>query len=146
MRLTTFSDYSLRVLIYLGLRDERLVTISDIAQAYGISKNHLMKVVHQLALAGYVESVRGKGGGIRLKKPPTSISLGTVVRICEQESVLVECFDAESSECRIESACVLRDLLHQAMEAFFKTLDRYTLADLLKPDKKLSSALLIERL
>ena len=145
MRLTTFSDYSLRVLIYLGLRRERLVTITDIAEAYGISKNHLMKVVHQLALAGYVETVRGKGGGIRLKKPPAKISLGAVVRTCEQESVLVECFDAESSQCRIESTCVLRGLFHQAMEAFFKTLDHYTLADLLKPEKGLSSALFVER-
>lgn len=144
MRLTTFSDYSLRVLIYLGLRQERLVTITDIADAYGISKNHLMKVVHQLALAGYVETVRGKGGGIRLKKPPAKISIGAVVRDFEQESVLVECFDIESSQCRIDHTCVLRGLFHQAMEAFFKTLDRYTLADLLKPEKGLAFILFVE--
>lgn len=133
MRLTTFSDYSLRVLIYLGRNRESLVTIAEIAQAYGISKNHLMKVVHQLALAGNVETVRGKGGGIRLKLPPAKINVGTVVRACEQNSILVECFNAELSKCSIERTCVLKGLFHQAMEAFFKELDHYTLDDLLKP-------------
>ena len=141
MRMTAFSDYSLRVLIYLGVHDERLATIGDIAAAYGISGNHLMKVFHYLAQSGYVETVRGKGGGMRLARAPESINIGELVRVTEETLKLVECFDREASNCRIESACVLRGVVGRALEAFFGVLDRCTLADLLAPKPKLLQAL-----
>ncbi|HMA32116.1 MAG TPA: Rrf2 family transcriptional regulator [Casimicrobiaceae bacterium] len=131
MRLTTFSDYSLRVLMYLGTHEDRLATIGEIAQAYDISENHLMKVVHYLAQTGYVETTRGRGGGMRLARPPRDINLGKVVRGTEDRSHLVECFDPLTSGCRIAPGCTLKGLLGQALEAFFHVLDGHTLADLL---------------
>ncbi len=144
MRLTAYSDYSLRVLLYLGVRREGLATIADIAAAYGISRNHLMKVVHHLALRGLVETVRGKGGGLRLGRDPARINVGAVVRATEDPR-LVECFDGGERTCRIESACRLRGALAEALEAFFAVLDRYTLADLLVPRNRLARVLLVAR-
>ena len=141
MRLTTFSDYSLRVLIFLGLHQDRLATIGEIAAAYAISENHLMKVVHHLAQRGYVETTRGKGGGMRLKRPPERINVGEVIRGSEENSALVECFDRAASDCRIEAACVLRGVLGQALEAFFTVLDRYALSDLLVSRPRLTKLL-----
>ena len=141
MRLTTFSDYTLRVLIYLGVNDAKLATIADIAAAYRISENHLMKVVHFLGQRGYVETVRGKGGGMRLARSPVKINVGAVVRETEENLRLVECFDAKSSACRIGPACILRDALGRALDAFFESLGRYTLADLLVPKGNLAKAL-----
>lgn len=138
MRLTVFSDYTLRVLIYLGLHQDELATITEIADAYDISKNHLMKVVNELAAQGYVETVRGKGGGLRLKMSPPDISLGKLLRASEEGTALVECFDKKSSECCIAPACAARGVLRQAQEAFYKVLDDYTLADLLQPRQRLS--------
>src|SRR3989304_105219 len=113
MRPTTFSDYPLRVLIYLGVHDEQIATVGQIAGAYGISANHLMKVVHYLAQGGYIETARGKGGGMRLGLAPENINLGELVRGTEDKRKLVECFDRDTSDCRIESACVLRGILGQ---------------------------------
>jgi len=141
MRLTTFSDYTLRVLIYLGVHDDRIATVGQIAEAYGISANHLMKVVHYLAQGGYIETTRGKGGGMRLGLAPEKINLGELVRGTEDNHKLVECFDRNNSDCRIESACVLRGVLGQALEAFFRSLDTYTLADLLAPKPRLEKIL-----
>ncbi len=138
MRLTVFSDYTLRVLIYLALRGDRLSTITEVAEAYGISRNHLMKVVHFLGQHGYVDTARGKGGGIRLAVDPAGINVGAVVRLSEEDTALVECFDAPRSRCRIEPACALQRALHEAVEAFFEVLDDYTLADLVKPRARLS--------
>jgi len=137
MRLTTFSDYTLRVLVYLGVHDEGLVTIGEIAAAYGISENHLMKVVHYLGQQRYIETVRGKGGGMRLARAPGKINVGELVRGTEENLKLVECFDRKASDCRIEAACVIRGVLGRALEAFFGVLDGYTLADLLVPRPRL---------
>ena len=136
MQLTRYSDYNLRVLIYLAVRPEHLATIEEISQAYGISKAHLMKVVHQLGRAGFLETVRGRGGGFRLARPPAEISVGDVIRYTENRMNLVECFDPETSHCRIEPVCGLRGVLEEALDAFLRTLDRYTLADLVARRRK----------
>ncbi len=130
MRLTTYTDYSLRVLMWLALRPDELTTISEIARAYGISEHHLMKVVHQLGLSGYIETVRGHGGGLRLAKKPEDIVVGDVVRRAEPDLGLVECFRA-SQACAIQPACVLSTVLAEALRAFMDVLDGYTLADLI---------------
>ena len=144
MRLTTFSDYSLRVLIYLGMQPEGLATIDEIAAAYGISRNHLMKVVHHLARHGYVETVRGKHGGMRLAHRPQSIRVGDVLRTTEDSLALVECFEASGSRCCIAPACVLKGALARALDAFLAVLDGYTLADLLAPGRPLARMLAID--
>lgn len=131
MRLSTFSDYNLRVLMYLGVQRDRLATIAEIAAVHEISENHLMKVVHQLGRSGYIETVRGKGGGMRLAKAPREIVLGKVIRQTEGDFAMVECF-ADNSSCRILSACRLKGILGEALSAMFLVLDDYTLADLLE--------------
>jgi Rrf2 family nitric oxide-sensitive transcriptional repressor len=140
MRLTTFSDYSLRVLIYLGLRQDRLITIADIAQAYGISENHLMKVVHGLAQRGDIETVRGKGGGMRLARQPQAINIGETIRATEGDGGLLGCLDGNSN-CCIQGACALTGILREAQNALYAVLDRYTLADLLREDSGLRELL-----
>ncbi len=130
MKLTSFSDYTLRVLMFLALERGRLATIPEIASAYAISENHLTKVVHQLVRQGVVESVRGKGGGIRLAHPPEEIRIGEIVRASEGAAPIVECLADEPSACRIVPACRLAGVLVEAFAALYTTLDRYTLADL----------------
>jgi Rrf2 family transcriptional regulator, nitric oxide-sensitive transcriptional repressor len=132
MRLTTFTDYSLRVLIYLGTCSDRRAAVGEIAGSYGISKNHLMKVILFLVDEGYVATARGKGGGVQLKLDPGRIRIGDVVRKSEAGSALVECFSQAASQCRIESACKLRSAFHKAEQAFYAVLDTYTLADLIE--------------
>ena len=141
MRLTRFTDYALRVLIYLGAhgRANRLSTIGDIAAAYGISENHLMKVVHHLARQGYVETARGKGGGMRLARAPDTINIGEVVRAAEDDFALVECLRRVGGRCPIAPACVLSSALVRARAAFFDVLDSQTLADALKPGQAIIS-------
>jgi Rrf2 family nitric oxide-sensitive transcriptional repressor len=130
MQLTRYSDYCLRVLMYLALEPDRLATIEEIAERYDISKAHLMKVVHHLGLSGYVETVRGRRGGLRLARRPEEIRLGDVLRSTEENLALVECFDPATTRCAIEPACRLRSVLHDALAAFFSVLDRHTLAEL----------------
>lgn len=132
MQLTSFTDYSLRVLMFLGLHPERLVTITEIARAFDISHNHLMKVVNCLAVEGLIKSVRGKTGGITLGRDPASIRIGDVVRVTEGHFNLVECFDAKARHCCIVPVCALRNLLQDGLEQFFAVLDQRTLADLLQ--------------
>jgi Rrf2 family nitric oxide-sensitive transcriptional repressor len=132
MRLTLYTDYSLRILIYLGAakRDE-LSTIQDISNAYGISKNHLMKVSHELGKAGYIEAVRGRGGGIRLARQPEYINIGEVVRRMEDDLYLVECFNPSGGSCPISPVCGLKGVLSKALQAYLQVLGEYTLQDLL---------------
>src|SRR5262245_5825065 len=136
VQLTRYSDYSLRVLIFLAVDPSRLVTIEEIARSYDVSRAHLMKVAHQLGLLGYGETVRGRGGGLRLARPPEQIGIGDVLRSTEESMALVECFGPASGHCAIESACGLRPLLHDALAAFLAVLDRYTLADLVARRRK----------
>ncbi|EBA00387.1 Rrf2 family transcriptional regulator [Marinobacter sp. ELB17] len=131
MHITRYTDYSLRVLVYLAACGDRLVTIQDVADAYDISKNHLMKVVHQLNLKGYIETVRGKNGGMRLRRQPSSINIGALVRDTEPDLNLVECFSA-NNQCCITPVCSLQSMLREALQAFLATLDTYTLADVVR--------------
>ncbi len=128
--------------MYLGLRRNQLATIDEISKAYGISRAHLMKVVHELGRAGYLETVRGRGGGLRLAQDLDAIRVGDVVRRTEANMDLVECFDTKTNTCRIESACALRGVLEEALEAFMATLDGYTLADLVARRRRPLSELL----
>jgi Rrf2 family nitric oxide-sensitive transcriptional repressor len=139
MRLTIFTDYTLRVLIYLGARQREggLATIGDVATAYGISENHLMKIVYHLARQGYVETTRGKGGGMRLARAPETINIGEVVRGAEEDLAVVECFEPGNFNCPIVPECELRRLLGRALNAFLGVLDGQTLADLVKPRAQL---------
>ena len=142
MRLTVFSDYTLRVLMYLALDRSRLATIPEVAAAYGISENHLMKVVHQLARAGIVESVRGNGGGIRLARAPDEIRLGEIVRASEGDAPIVECLSGDPHACRIAGPCRLKGILVDAFEALYRSLDEHTLADLVERPRPLAHALM----
>lgn len=132
MRLAVYTDYSLRMLMYLAVKRDGLATIAEVADAYGISRNHLNKVAHQLGLAGYVETVRGKGGGLRLAKPAERIGLGEVVRHAEPDMALVPCFEPVCAPCPIVPCCGLVGALREARRAFLAALDRYTVADLVE--------------
>ena len=131
MRLTQFTDYALRTLLYLGVHRDRLASVSEIAQSYRISYNHLAKVAAMLGELGVVESVRGRGGGLRLARDPADVNIGWLVRHTEPDFHLVECFDHGTSSCPIAAACMLRRVLHDASAAFLAVLDGYTLADFL---------------
>lgn len=140
MKLTRFTDYSLRVLIYLGLHEEGRVTIREISDSYGISRNHLMKVVSLLTRKGYLDARRGPGGGVALARPANEICLADVVMDMEDDLNLVECFCDEGS-CVIKPVCQLKNALSMALSAYLKTLRKYTLADLIKPEKELHGLL-----
>jgi len=130
MRLTTFTDYSLRVLMYRAADTHPRVTIAEIAAAFDISENHLMKVVHFLGRAGLLVNVRGKGGGLELGAPANTIYIGRVVKLTEGTDRPAECFDPKTNVCRIPSACRLRRVLDDAVRAFYAVLDQYTLEDI----------------
>lgn len=132
MHLTRYTDYSLRTLLYLATRPEKLATISEIATYHNISRNHLMKVVHQLGTNGYIDTLRGKGGGIKLACPPEQIVIGDVVRSMEENMNIVECFQPGTSTCILDPGCRLKSIMGEALHNFLETLDQYTLADLLK--------------
>lgn len=130
MRLTTMTDYAMRLLMYVARQPERLCTISEIAQAHAISEAHLMKITHQLGVQGWIETVRGKGGGMRLAHPPHDINLGAVIRSIEPDLALVECF-ATGSQCVLTGQCRLANVLSGALHDFMAHLDGFSLADLL---------------
>jgi len=134
MQLTRHTDYSLRVLMYLALRDGGLVTIAEIANCYGISRNHLMKVANKLAALGYVETIRGRQGGLRLARAAETISVGQVVREMERNLEVVDCV---GTACPLLPDCRLRSALHEATDAFLRTLDRYSLANLAQSKERL---------
>lgn len=148
MQITSYTDYALRVLIYLVKIPNRQATITEIADFYNISRNHLVKVVHQLGGKGFVKTTRGKGGGLSLQRPPEMIPIGEVVRSMETHFHWVECFDPTQQQCRLLPGCGLKHLLARAGDAYLQVLDAATLADLLSgtdtvesPKKKMSDNL-----
>ena len=136
MQITSFSDYSLRILIYLGIRGEK-ASITEISKAFGISKNHLVKAAHNLIKLGYIRSIRGKHGGILLAVTPSSINLGEIIQQLEPNLDIVECFDKKTNTCNIAPTCHLKSIFREAEQAFLKTLNKYSLAELIKNKKQL---------
>lgn len=130
MRLTSFTNYALRTLMYAAMKGEELSTAQEIANAFGISKAHLTKCVHQLGHWGYLENVRGRGGGFRLKKPASAITIGEVVRKTEDTLELVECFNPETNTCPLQTMCRLSRTLQRALARFMDELDGITIADI----------------
>ena len=133
MRLSEYTDYSLRVLMYCAVHRQSLVTVGELAERHGASKNHLMKVVNDLARRGLIETTRGRGGGLRLLKAPEDIRIGDVVRASETDFRLVECFDPQTNACALSPSCRLRLLFQDGLQAFFAQLDGATLADIVGP-------------
>jgi Rrf2 family transcriptional regulator, nitric oxide-sensitive transcriptional repressor len=131
VQLTRFSDYSLRILLYLAAHQDRVVSISEVSRAYGVSHHHLVKVVQRLVEQDLIASTRGRGGGLRLNRSPAAINIGALVRATEPHFDLVECFDRETNTCPIDAACGLKGVLKNAQAAFLKVLDDRTLADFL---------------
>ncbi len=139
MQLTLYTDYSLRVLVYLGLKGDDLATISEIADHFEISRNHLVKVVHNLSNHHFIQTVRGKGGGMRLARSPELVNIGDVVRHTEANFNVVECFDKSKNSCAITPVCKLKGALHRAVKSFLGVLDEYTLADVLQNKEELTN-------
>ena len=135
MRLTTMTDYAMRLLMYVAQHPERLCTIAEVAQAYDISEAHLMKITHQLARSGWLTTVRGKGGGMRLAAAPGDINLGAVVRSIEPDFFLVDCLGS-GAVCKLNGRCRLTGIVSGALQSFMQYLDDYTLADLLPASGK----------
>lgn len=136
MRLTNFTDYSLRVLIYLASKPrDNLSNIAEIADAYNISKNHLTKIIHELGKMGVITTIRGRGGGFKLALDPKEINIGAIVRKTEDDFKLVPCFEHGKVYCAISPVCSLKHALHRALNAYLQVLDEYTLADLVKNPK-----------
>jgi Rrf2 family nitric oxide-sensitive transcriptional repressor len=141
VKLSTFTDYSLRVLLFVATRPERRATIAEIAQAFRISENHLTKVVHFLAKEGWLDSARGRGGGLTLGRPAEEIVIGEVVRATEGPPRLAECFEPAANQCCITRVCDLREVLSEAGQAFYNVLDSYTLAQLVGDGASLNRVL-----
>lgn len=143
MKLTAFTDYSLRVLMYLAADTTRRATISEIAGSFSVSENHLVKVVHFLGKRGWIETVRGKGGGLRLAMPPQHVNVGQVVRDTEGTAVPAECFSDDGGHCIIDSCCHLKAVLGEAVAAFYAVLDHHTLEDIARNRQTLGKVLKI---
>jgi Rrf2 family transcriptional regulator, nitric oxide-sensitive transcriptional repressor len=136
MQLSLHADYALRVLVYLGSHPHRVISTHEISDAYGISKHHLVRVVQTLAEHQYVRIQAGRSGGAQLARAPHLMPLGDVIRCAEPNLRLAECFDKESNTCPIASACALKTMLNEALQAFLATLNRYTVADILREDRR----------
>ena len=132
MKLTSFTDYSLRLLMYVAVNNNRLVSIREVSEVFDISRNHLMKIVHGLGKGDYLDTVRGKNGGFRLARAPEDINIGDLVRYTEEDMALVECFSDENSNCKMVENCILAGVFQLALESFFDVLDRHNLEDLLQ--------------
>jgi Rrf2 family nitric oxide-sensitive transcriptional repressor len=145
MKLTSFTDYSLRVLMFLATNPERRATVAEISAAFDIKENHLTKVVHFLGKQGWLANVRGKGGGLELGMPPEAIIVGRVVRETEGTDPIAECFGDTDGDCAIAPDCRLRGVLGESINAFYGVLDRYTLADLVNNRKQLAQVLFVDR-
>jgi Rrf2 family nitric oxide-sensitive transcriptional repressor len=143
MKLSTFTDYSLRLLMYLAAEPKRRATIAEVATAFGISEHHLTKVAHGLGRHGWLANVRGHGGGLALAMAPKHIVIGEVVRRTEGGDLPAACFADDAAPCALDKACRLRGVLAEALEAFYRVLDRYTLADLVRNPQVLSRLLFI---
>ena len=130
MRLTSYSNYALRALQFAALRAPALVRVDDVATAHGLSRAHITKIVHELGQAGFLETVRGRGGGFRLARPADEIRVGDVVRLTEGPVEIVECFNAETNTCPLRGVCILSAKIHEATRAFFAVLDEVTVADI----------------
>jgi len=137
MRLTQFTDYALRTLMYLGTHRDKIISVDEVSQVYDISRNHLVKVVQKLVELRTIEAMRGRGGGMRLIMDPKTLRIGWLVQRTEPDLALVECFHGESSTCPITEVCRLTPALQEAISRFIESLDRYTLADLLEPRERL---------
>jgi Rrf2 family nitric oxide-sensitive transcriptional repressor len=145
MRLSEYTDYTLRVLMYCAVNRQSLVTVAELAEHYNLSKNHLMKVVNDLARRGLIETTRGRGGGLRLLKPAEDIRVGDVVRASESDFRLVECFDPQTDNCVLSPSCRLRLLFQSGLQAFFERLDGATLADIVGPLPPLPEGAVVRR-
>ena len=145
MKLTAFTDYSLRVLIYLATQPGQRARVADVARAFGVPENHLVKVVHFLGKSGWLRNVRGHGGGMELASAPESIRVGSVIRATEGDAQMAECFGDSTSSCCIAPACRLRGVFSEALTGFYAVLDRYTLADLVTNRQQLAKILFVER-
>lgn len=141
MRLSAYSDYAFRVLMQAALRMPQRITVDQVAETFGISRHHLVKVVHDLGRSGYLQTQRGVGGGFTLARPPDKIRVGDIVRLGEESEAVIDCMDKPGSPCRIFPSCRLRGVLDEAASAFFTVLDRYTLADLIKQPSKMRAVL-----
>lgn len=142
MQLSFYSDYALRLLMRLALDPGRMVTIQEVADAYGISRNHLMKIAYELGQHGLILTFRGRKGGLQLGRPAEDISLGEVIRATEESLALVECFDAERNRCVLSPCCQLKGVLQEALQAFLTVLDRYSLADLTRQPELLRACMI----
>ncbi|MCF8474220.1 MAG: Rrf2 family transcriptional regulator [Emcibacter sp.] len=132
MRLTSYTDYSLRLLMYVAVNDDRLVSIKEVSDIFDISRNHLMKIVHQLGKGGYLKTVRGKNGGFTLALPAKDINLGKLIRFTEEDLDIVECFNEKDPNCIIVNGCMLAGVLQMALHSFMSVLDGHSLADLVE--------------
>lgn len=129
MQLTSFTDYGLRTLMYLAARPEEMSSVKEISQHYDISRNHLVKVVHRLSQLGYIETTKGKGGGVQITKGMEKLRLGDLISQLEPNMNVVECFDPETNTCRITQSCQLKHYLFEGAKSFTDTMNKYTLAD-----------------
>ena len=137
MQLTLFSDYSLRLLMYLGLKPKQIIPIGEISEAFGVSRHYMLKVMNELVQLGYIEAVRGRGGGVYLAKRPADVKLGKLIRRTEPEGGVLDCIDNKHADCPIVPACRLRKVFTEAQHEFYRVLDQYTLADLIERPERL---------
>jgi Rrf2 family nitric oxide-sensitive transcriptional repressor len=141
MKLSAYSDYAIRVLMQTALRSPQRLTVAEVALTFGISRHHLVKVVHDLSRSGYLVTQRGIGGGFTLARAPKNIRLGDIVRLGEESETVIDCLDGENHLCRLLPVCRLKSVLDEAAAAFFAVMDRYTLADLVKQQSKMRAVL-----